>query len=76
MTYLSVMQFFVQGYFSRIAFNREVEKNYKMITMLCSVEGQASCTDEGYLLIIKVLRKIDQNWLEMESSNQRLILTY
>ena len=49
MTYLSVMQFFVQGYFSRIAFNREVEKNYKMITMLCSVEGQASCTDEHYL---------------------------
>ena len=33
----------------RIAFNRKVEKNWKMITRLRSVEGQASYTDKLYL---------------------------
>ena len=33
----------------RIAFKKKVERNWKMITMLHSVEGQASCTDERYL---------------------------
>ena len=33
----------------RIAFDREVEKNWKKMAMLCWVERQASCTDERYL---------------------------
>ena len=44
----------------RIAFKKKVEKNWKMITMLHSVEGQASCTDERYFLIIIFCVKLDQ----------------
>ena len=39
----------------RIDFKRIVEKKWKMITVWHSVEGQASCTDERYLLIINFL---------------------
>ncbi len=49
--------FFYRAVCLWIAFKREVEKNWKMITMLHSVEGQASSTDERYFIIIGVLKK-------------------
>ena len=39
----------------RVAFERKVEKNWKIIAKLNSVDGQASSIDEGYLLIINFL---------------------
>ena len=38
-----------------VVFKSKVEKNLKMIAVLKSVEGQASCTDERYLFFLKNL---------------------
>lgn len=50
MAYLRLCSFLGWAVCLRIAFNREVEKNWKRITMLRLVEDQASCPDERYLL--------------------------
>ena len=50
MTYIIVMYFSCMRICVWIVFKSEVEKDLKMIAVLKSVEGQASCTDERYLL--------------------------
>ena len=51
MTCIIVMHFSCMRICVWIVFKSKVEKNLKMIAVLKSVEGQASCTDERYLLL-------------------------
>ena len=50
--YINTIQFLDTIVCLRIAFKKKVEKN-KMIILLNTVEGQASCTNERYLCLIK-----------------------
>jgi hypothetical protein len=45
---INIIQFLDTIVCLRIAFKKKVEKN-KMMTLLNTVEGQASCTNERYL---------------------------
>ena len=49
MAYIIVMDFSCMTICVLVVFKSKVEKNLKMIAVLKSVEGQASCTDEHYL---------------------------
>ena len=52
MAYIIVMDFSCMTICVWVVFKSKVEKNLKMIAVLKSVEGQASCTDEHYLLLV------------------------
>ena len=51
MAYIIVMDFSCMTICVWVVFKSKVEKNLKMIAVLKSVECQASCTDEHYLLL-------------------------
>ena len=74
------MHFFHKVICLPIAFKRKLERKWKTITMPNLVEGQASCTDERYLLIIKFLCKIRPKVIGDEELNSRndfdLLLIY
>ena len=55
MAYIIVMHFSCMTICVWVVFKGKVEKNLKMIAVLKSVEGQASCTDEHYLCLINNL---------------------
>ena len=56
MAYIIVMDFSCMTICVWVVFKSKVEKNLKMIAVLKSVEGEASCTDERYLLIYSFLQ--------------------
>ena len=61
MAYIIVMHFSCMTICVWVVFKSKVEKNLKMIAVLKSVEGQASCTDEHYLYLKNAEEQKDES---------------